>query len=496
MKKSLKALVYGENVTPLPAFKVFSLFLLFVFNSMVISCQFAYLPQLIKSFGVSEVETGEKVGIIVSSYYIARIFASLLWGNMSDRFPKKYVLILSSLGSALASIAFGFTETFTWAVAAKFFTGCCAGIAVVGKAILVDICDDTNMPLGMTVIMSSFSTGLVTGPALGGYLAFPAEQYSNVFSKESLFGRYTILLPNFILAIGLFISTGIFILAFRKNSRIPDGLIEEEPLQQHNSKYGATQVAETIYSPKVTTNRLITRSSQWKRFKNWMLNTTLCRLLRIKSCVMSCALTAIYYMLAVAYEDIYPVLAATTKKYNGYGFNTKDIGLSLLIVSCLMIAIQVPLLGKLTSKYGPRKVFIFSSLALVFCCPINVSITSIQNKNLFWTCVIIISLLTRLALEGGFVTVNVFVNNSVTSDLVGSANGLCMSLTCLTRSVAPTLIGSVFSWSLENIKNVEENKNPLGFPFNQYFTFYILSFFSIFNAFFVTLLSGKIDEKQ
>ncbi|XP_057300510.1 uncharacterized protein LOC130633089 [Hydractinia symbiolongicarpus] len=496
MKKIFKDLVYGENVTPLPAFKVFSLFVLFVFNAMVISSQYAYLPQLTKSFGVSEVQTGQKVGIIVSSYYISRIFTSLLWGNMSDRFPKKYVLILSSLGTAFACIVFGFTETFTWAVAAKFFTGCCAGIVIVGKTILVDICDDTNMPLGMTIIMSSFSTGLVTGPALGGYLSFPSEKYSNVFSKESLFGRYNILLPNLILAIGLFTSTGMFILAFRKNFRNSDGLIEEGPLQKYRSKYGATRVDETLYSPKVTTNQLIARYFQWKRFKNWMLNTTFCRLLRIKSCVLSCVLTAIYYMLTLAYEEIYPVLATTSTKYNGYGFNTKDIGLSLLIVSCLMIAVQVPLLGKLTSKYGPRKVFIFSSLALVFCCPINVSIQSIPNKKFFWTCVIIISLLTRLALEGGFVTVNVFVNNSVTSDLVGSANGLCMSLTCLTRSVAPTLFGSLFSWSLENIKDVGENKNPLGFPFNQYFTFYLLSIFSIFNAFFVTQLTRNIDRKH
>ncbi|XP_057303046.1 uncharacterized protein LOC130642346 [Hydractinia symbiolongicarpus] len=492
MKKSLKALVYGENVTPLPAFKVFSLFLMLVFNSMMNSSAHAYLPQLVKSFGISEVDTGQNVGIIVSSYYVSRTFSSLFWGYLADRISKKYVFIISSIGTALFTIAFGFTTSFKWAVVTKFAAGCCAGMVVVSKAIIADICDNTNMSLGVTIIVSSYSTGFVLGPVLGGYLSFPAEKYDGVFSKDSVFGRYSILLPNLLMALVMLLLLVIFVLAFAKKSSNSYEVV----LDLQRCKYGATERRKTVFSSMLTTSQLIAQSSQWKRLKNWMFNTTFCRLLRFKSCVMSCTLAGTCYMLAVAYQDIYPVFAATAKEYNGYGFSSQQIGLCLLIVTCLMILIQVPLIGKLTSKFGSRKVFVFASLMMVFCLPMNVSIAVIINKYLFWICLVVMSLLTRLALEGGFVTVNVFLNNSVPSDLVGSANGLCMSLTCLTRSVAPTLFGSVFSWSLGNIKDVEDNENPLGFPFNQYFTFYLLSFLSIFNAFFATQLPKLIDRKQ
>lgn len=41
---------------------------------------------------------------------------------------------------------------------------------------------------------------------------------------------------------------------------------------------------------------------------------------------------------------------------------------------------------------------------------------------------------------------------------------------------APTTFGNIFSWSLTNEKGIQANSNPLGFPFNEFFTFFALSF--------------------
>ena len=43
------------------------------------------------------------------------------------------------------------------------------------------------------------------------------------------------------------------------------------------------------------------------------------------------------------------------------------------------------------------------------------------------------------------------------------------------RLVAPTIFGRIFSWSLLNVKDVEGNEHPLGFPFNHYFSFFVMS---------------------
>ena len=51
---------------------------------------------------------------------------------------------------------------------------------------------------------------------------------------------------------------------------------------------------------------------------------------RIKECVLSCLLYMSYSHLAVGYEELYPVFAATSHKYSKYDkFNVK--GMTLLI---------------------------------------------------------------------------------------------------------------------------------------------------------------------
>lgn len=38
------------------------------------------------------------------------------------------------------------------------------------------------------------------GPAIGGFLAFPAERFPKTFHKISIVARYVILLPNMVVA--------------------------------------------------------------------------------------------------------------------------------------------------------------------------------------------------------------------------------------------------------------------------------------------------------
>ena len=42
------------------------------------------------------------------------------------------------------------------------------GLIVSSKSMLRAICDDSNMALGLSIIISSFSAGLIIGPSLAG----------------------------------------------------------------------------------------------------------------------------------------------------------------------------------------------------------------------------------------------------------------------------------------------------------------------------------------
>ncbi|XP_057308441.1 uncharacterized protein LOC130646283 [Hydractinia symbiolongicarpus] len=78
----------------------------------------------------------------------------------------------------------------------------------------------------------------------------------------------------------------------------------------------------------------------------------------------------------------------------------------------------------LTRRHGPRKLFIGSTLAMAFSISLLPTLAPISNKIVFWLLLIAVLFFTRVAICGGYLAVNILVNNSVTSELLGIANGL------------------------------------------------------------------------
>jgi len=84
----------------------------------------------------------------------------------------------------------------------------------------------------------------------------------------------------------------------------------------------------------------------------------------------------------------------------------------------------------------------------------------------------------------------------VIQNFLGFANGFGMTLSTGGRALTVPMTGSIFAWSLTNVKSATENTDPLGFPFNQYFTFFVLGCFAILNTLFIYLLPESLDRKK
>ena len=91
-----------------------------------------------------------------------------MWGYIADHKGKKFAAIASATGLTFSSLAFGFSYNFSWALVTRFLQGCFMGLIVACKSILSDRCDETNIALGMSIIISSFSAGLIIGPSCAG----------------------------------------------------------------------------------------------------------------------------------------------------------------------------------------------------------------------------------------------------------------------------------------------------------------------------------------
>ena len=63
-------------------------------------------------------------------------------------------------------------------------------------------------------------------------------------------------------------------------------------------------------------------------------------------------------------------------------------------------------------------------------------------------------------------------------------------------AIAPSLFGNVYSWSLTNVKKNPSNQNPTGFPFNQYFAFFLMSLLMLANVIVISRLPKSLNSRK
>ena len=130
---------------------------------------FFMLPQ-----GVS-VKTGYiLMGILTSLYFFGQFFAAPILGQLSDRYGRKKVLILSIAGSITAQILMG-VSIMLKSVALLFFTrllnGVMTAIIPVSQAAIADITPPAERAKNFGLIGAAFGLGFIIGPFIGGVLS-------------------------------------------------------------------------------------------------------------------------------------------------------------------------------------------------------------------------------------------------------------------------------------------------------------------------------------
>ena len=403
---------------------------------------------------------------------------------------------------------------------------------VICKSKLGDICDDTNFQLGYSILISAISLGRMCGPSIAGFLVFPAEQYPQMFSQNGVFGRYPILLPMLVLVTGLVITSVFMILYLPQDKKKGKGeavplIMSPKKVRNYNEYKGdkcmgkeaslecgdyenlnlelsikdyerkrdldGFQIVETMSlddaAPRVSCG---VRCCSLDRLKN----SRIFRVLQTKECVVSCLLYGLYSFLSVGNNETFTLFSATAKDVNGLGFTTSEIGIALLVASGLLITFQFTFQSRVSIYFGSRKTLIISMLGLVFMFPLLPSIASITNIYLLWFVLCIWLFITRVLVALANLAINVLLKNSVTSDLLGLANGLGMTANSLGSMISPSVYGSIYAWSVTNIKGVGNSHSPLGFPCNQYFIFYLQSVWAVFVAVVAAGIPKHMERKK
>ena len=125
------------------------------------------IPFFIENLGAG----GTELGLLTAAYAFMRLIFGPVWGNLSDRYGRKPILMIGVLGYGIAMIFFGLS-TRLWML---FLTRTLSGIlsSATSPTTMAYISDTTSTEergRGMGILGAAMGVGTILGPGLGGVL--------------------------------------------------------------------------------------------------------------------------------------------------------------------------------------------------------------------------------------------------------------------------------------------------------------------------------------
>ncbi|KAK6163113.1 hypothetical protein DH2020_002954 [Rehmannia glutinosa] len=324
------------------------------------------LEVLIRDFHIAkrEEDIGYYAGFIGSSYMLGRALTSVLWGAIADRYGRK-------------------------------------------PAYACETVREEHQSLGLSAVSTAWGTGLIIGPALGGFLAQPAEKFPGIFASDSLFARFPYLLPCLIISLFAAIVT---VACFW----IP------ETLHTHNTKNITSQSSyDALESGTDEKGAMEGQKTTPKEslFRNWPL---------MSSIIVYC----IFSLHDMAYTEIFSLWAESPRRLGGLSYTTEDVGTVLAISGVGLLVFQSSLYPIVEKIMGP---ILLSRILGIISIPL---LTSYHY----------IAMLSGITLSIVLNCASLLKNVLSDQHQRGAANGIAMTLMSLFKAAGPAGGGTLFSW--------------------------------------------------
>ncbi len=257
------------------------------------------IPDIIKGLtgeGISEAATYG--GLLAGSYALMQFLFSPVLGELSDRYGRRPILLISLLGLGIDYIFFAFAPTVIWLFVGRFIAGIFGASFSVANAYIADISTKENKAKNFGLIGVAFGVGFMIGPVIGGLL-----------------GKFGTEVP-FLFSAGLTLLNFMFGLFF-----IPESLPKEK-------------------RRKVNFKKMIPFVSIGALSKHKYLFGLI-----------------IAFILANLAGQVMPSTWSYFTMEN-YGWEELDVGISLGVVGLLVGIVQGGLIGWVVKKYGNKKVIL------------------------------------------------------------------------------------------------------------------------------------------
>ncbi|CAM0151333.1 unnamed protein product [Urochloa decumbens] len=345
---------------------------------------------MIRDLGIAKKveDIGFYAGFVGASYMLGRALTSIFWGILADRIGRKPIIVITTLSSLVFNTLFGLSVHYWMAISTRFLLGFLNGSLGTIRAYAVEVCRPEHHAIGLSLVNTSWAIALIIGPAIGGYFAQPTEKFPNLFSTDSLFGRFPYFLPC------LFISIICFVVLI-------SCIWLPETLHTHKVHNKEDQHPESLITYLSDSKEFDKQCSTSTKNKGLLTNWPL-----MSSIILFC-ITCFDDM---AYSEIFSLWAESDKKYGGLSFSSEDVGNVLVVTGASILLYQT---------------FIYPHIAQV--------LGLINSSRVATATVVTCSFILQ--------------NNSVPQDQRATANGIATTLMSLFKAFAPAGAGIVFSWA-------------------------------------------------
>ncbi|KAF7593815.1 hypothetical protein BBP40_010749 [Aspergillus hancockii] len=455
---------------------------------------FPYVYHMVESFHVTDDDRKIALyaGMITSAFTFAEFSTGMFWGRMSDKVGRKPVLVMGLIGTAISMIVFGFAPNLPTAMIARALGGLLNGnIGVLQTTVAEIVTVKEHQPRAYSIMPFVWCLGSIIGPAMGGALAQPCENYPWLFQGGTIFEAYPFLLPNVVCVVVL--AFGIVVGFLFLEETHPEKKHRRDPgLELGNWLIGkccrsSVQLTEDtdvkadpnaadyldyvdVPPPAYKSNESSPQLLPMKDLDNLSDDDDVEKQMKDEKCGTSKAFTkqVIFNIIAygilayhsVSFDQLMPVFLSTPKSEGdvtlplkftgGMGLTTKTIGFMLAVQGVYSMIAQLWLFPFVVRHFGTLRTFRF----VLFVWPplyLLVPYLILLPEAIQMTAVYIVLICKITFHVIAFPSTAILLANAApSSKVLGSINGAAASTASLSRAFGPTITGLLHSKGLES----------------------------------------------
>ncbi len=129
------------------------------------------IPKLIQELIHGDISEAAKVGgWLTFSYAITQFIFAPLVGNLSDKFGRRPILLISLFTFTLDYLLLAFAPTIAWLFIGRIIAGLSGASITTASAYIADVSTPENRAKNFGMIGAAFGLGFIIGPVIGGLL--------------------------------------------------------------------------------------------------------------------------------------------------------------------------------------------------------------------------------------------------------------------------------------------------------------------------------------